>query len=382
MHFFGFIIWTANPEIFPNVSWLPIRWYGFLFAMGFVISQQLMYYIYKKEGKPSKDVDVLTLFMIIATIIGARLGHVIFYEPMRYLKDPLSIFKTWEGGLASHGAAIGILTGIWLYSNYHIDINPFKMRFIWKRRKKEGQSFLWVVDRVVIMVALTGALIRFGNFINSEIVGIPTRSDYGVVFARDVIDRLEYMPQVDKVEVVKEKDTHVNESGFVPVRIIVDFVPKVKDSKLASTIVTTSIKTILSSYEYITQNIHEPFANPIRFEIKKTKNNRYQAYIDTLGIPRHPAQLYESFSTFLLFIVLFALWAKTKEKTPEGKLFGIFLVVVFTLRFFYEFIKENQVAFEDKLPLNMGQWLSIPLVILGIYILFNLKRFQPKENKK
>ncbi len=381
MHFFSFIIWAPNPEIFPGISWLPVRWYGFLFAMGFVISQQLMYYIYKKEGKPTKDVDVLTLFMIIATILGARLGHVIFYEPMRYLKEPLSIFKTWEGGLASHGAAIGILIGIWLYSNYHIDINPFKMRFIWKKRKKEGQSFLWVVDRVVIMVALTGALIRFGNFVNSEIIGIPTRTEYGVVFARDVIDRLEYMPQVDKVRVIKGDDPSVDENGFVPVKIIVDFVPKVKDSKLASTIVTTSIKTILSSYEYITLHIHEPFSQPMRFEIKKINGNRYQADIDTLAISRHPAQLYESFSTFLLFIVLLALWAKTKEKTPEGKLFGIFLVVVFTLRFFYEFIKENQVPFEDKLPLNMGQWLSIPLVILGIYILTNLKRFQPKEDK-
>lgn len=381
MSFFSFIIWSANPEIFPNVDWLPIRWYGLLFASGFVISQQLMYYIYKAEGKSIKDVDSLTLFMIIATIIGARLGHVIFYEPLRYLKDPISIFKTWEGGLASHGAAIGILTGIWLYVNYHIDINPFKMRFIWKKRKKEGQSFLWVVDRVVIMVALTGALIRFGNFINAEIIGIPTRSTQGIVFARDVIDRLEYMPQIDKVQIKKEKDTQVNDEGFVPVQIIVDFNPKVKDSKLASTIVTTNIKTILSSYEYIMLHIHEPFSRPIRFQVKKTGGNRLQALIDTEAIPRHPAQLYESFSTFLLFIALFALWFKTKEKTPEGKLFGIFLVVLFTLRFLYEFVKENQVAFEDKLPLNMGQWLSIPMILLGIYILVNLKRFQPKETK-
>lgn len=378
MNFFTFIIWSANPEIFPNVDWLPVRWYGLLFALGFVISQQLMYYIFKAEGKPTKDVDILTLYLIIATIIGARLGHVLFYEPLRYLQNPISILKTWEGGLASHGAAIGIMTSLWLYVNYHIDINPFKLRFIWRKRKKEGQSFLWVADRIVIMVALTGALIRFGNFVNAEIIGIPTRSENGVVFARDVIDRLEYMPQVKKVRIKKDEITSVDKNGFVPVQIIVDFDPKVSSNKLASTIVTTNIKTILSGYEYVAMHIHEPFSHPIRFEINKTGNNNFRAIIKTKAIPRHPAQLYESFSTLLLFFILFAMWYKTKEKTPHGKLFGVFMVILFTLRFLYEFIKENQVAFEDNLTLNMGQWLSIPLILLGIYVLVFQKRFQPK----
>ena len=191
MHFLSYIIWSANPEVIPSIEWIKVRWYGVLFALGFIISQQIMYRIYKKEGKSTRDVDSLTLFMIVATVIGARLGHVLFYEPMKYLRDPISILKTWEGGLASHGAAIGILTGIYLYVNYLIDINPFKGRFVWKKRKRPGQSFLWVVDRIVICVAITGALIRFGNFMNSEIIGIPTHSDKGVLFARDVIDRLE-----------------------------------------------------------------------------------------------------------------------------------------------------------------------------------------------
>ena len=117
MQLLNYIIWSPNPEIFPNIDWIEVRWYGLLFAAGFIISQQLMYHIFKVEGKPHKDVDSLTLWMIIATIIGARLGHVIFYEPMRYLQDPMSILKTWEGGLASHGAAIGILAAIYLYAN-------------------------------------------------------------------------------------------------------------------------------------------------------------------------------------------------------------------------------------------------------------------------
>ena len=101
MNIFNYIIWSPNPEIFPNIDWIEVRWYGLLFAAGFIIGQQLMYHIFKVEGKPQKDVDSLTLWMIIATIIGARLGHVLFYEPMRYLQDPISILKTWEGGLAT-----------------------------------------------------------------------------------------------------------------------------------------------------------------------------------------------------------------------------------------------------------------------------------------
>ena len=249
---------APNPEIFPGISWIHVRWYGLLFALGFVISQQIMYKIYKDEGKPVKDVDSLTLFMIIATIIGARLGHVLFYEPMRYLKDPITILETWQGGLASHGAAIGILTGIWLYCNYHIDINLFKWKFTWKKRKKEGQTFLYVVDRIVIVVALTGCLIRFGNFVNSEIIGIPTHNGKGVVFARDVVERLEYMSDVSLAKVVKNPAGKMDEQGHVPVNILVDFNKNVRDENMANTIVKSNIKSILSNYDYVRMHIYEP----------------------------------------------------------------------------------------------------------------------------
>ncbi len=379
MHLINFIIWSPNPEIFPGINWIPVRWYGLLFALGFVISQQIMYKIYRTESKPVKDVDSLTLYMIIATIIGARLGHVLFYEPLRYLKDPITILETWQGGLASHGAAIGILTGIWLYSNYLIDINLFKWHFVWKKRKREGQSFLYVVDRIVICVALTGCLIRFGNFVNSEIIGIPTHNGKGVVFARDVVERLEYMNEVNHVSVTKDPPEKVDEQGHVPVNIIVDFSNKVRDENMASTIVKSNIKTILSGYEYVRLHIDEPVDHPIQYKINKQSNGNLEAVIQTKAIPRHPAQLYESISSLLIFFLLFYLWSGKKGELMEGKLFGIFLIAIFTLRFIYEFVKENQVPFENKIPLNMGQWLSIPLILIGIYVLLNLKKFQPKK---
>lgn len=382
MNHLNFIIWSPNPEIFPNVDWLAVRWYGLLFAAGFIVSQQIMYHIYKTEGKPQKDVDSLTLWMIIFTIIGARLGHVLFYEPMRYLKDPISILKTWEGGLASHGAAIGILTAIFLYVNYYVDINPLKGRFIWQKKKRTGQSYLWVVDRIVICVAITGCFIRFGNFLNAEIIGIPTRSEYGVVFARDVIDNLEYLPQIDQVEVKKDPARKIDESGYVPVLLELEFNKAVTNPAMAGQVVKGNVKNILANYNYVNLHIYQPMAAPLNFKNSTDKQGHQVVTIQTKAIARHPAQLYESFSSFLIFVLLFLIWNKRKQHLPEGLIFGIFLVVLFGLRFVYEYVKENQVSFEDSMSLNMGQLLSIPLILVGILILFNLKKLQPKGQEK
>lgn len=382
MQLLNYIIWSPNPEIFPNVDWIPVRWYGLLFAAGFIISQQIMYHIFKVEGKPQKGVDSLTLWMIIFTILGARLGHVFFYEPMRYLQNPISILKTWEGGLASHGAAVGITMAIFLYVNYFVDINPLKGKFVWKKRKIKDQSFLWVFDRIVIGVAITGALIRFGNFLNTEIIGTPTRSTYGVVFASDVIDQLEYMSQIEKVDIKKDSDREIDENGYVPVEIEIEFKKSIKNQTIASQIVETNIKSALNNYNYVTMHIYEPPGNQIDFKISKISKGRQLATIKTLAIARHPAQLYESFSSLLLFILLFYLWNRKKDKLPEGFLFGLFLVILFGLRFLYEYIKENQVDFEDSMTLNMGQILSIPLIVAGILILLNLKKLQPNKSEQ
>lgn len=388
MNLFNYIIWSPNPEIFPNFDFEignfnigDVRWYGLLFAAGFIVGQQLMYRFFKAEGKPEKDVDSLTLWMIIATIVGARLGHVFFYEPMRYLQDPISIFKTWEGGLASHGAAVGILIGIYLYVHYYVDINPFSWRFVWKKRKRPGQSYLWVFDRIVIGVAIIGTFIRFGNFLNSEIIGIPMRSEQGVVFARDVIDRLEYIPQIDEVKILKDKSREIDEFGYVPVEIEILFSKAVNTTANSSQIVKKNVKTILSNYKYVTMHIYEPAGNQIAFETSQTSRGRQIATIKTMAITRHPAQLYESFSSFLLFLLLLYLWNRKKGQLPEGLLFGVFLIILFGLRFFYEFVKENQVDFENTMALNMGQILSIPLVLWGVFVLFNLKKIQPKKQE-
>ncbi|GHB57184.1 prolipoprotein diacylglyceryl transferase [Persicitalea jodogahamensis] len=266
-----YITWNVSPDIFTIPEFMgfgpfTIRWYGLLFAAGFLIGQQIMTHIFKKEGKPLEDIDTLTLVMVAATVLGARLGHFLFYEPEVFIKNPLEIILPPFAGLASHGALIGILLGLWLYT---------------RKRQSTGQTFLWLTDRMIILVALAGAFIRFGNLMNSEIVGKVTDVPWGFIFMQ---------------------------------------------------------------------------------------NTEYSQY------PRHPAQLYESISCLILFFVLFALWNKYKTTTPRGLLLGVGLVWIFAFRFMDEFLKENQVNFEDTLPLNMGQFLSIPAVLLGIYLIVRSQR--------
>ena len=160
-----YIIWDIDPDIFtiPIVNH-PLRWYGLFFALAFLISQQLMYFIYKKEGRPIKEIDTLTVYTVVATIVGARLGHVLFYDPIHYFQNPHKIFMIWEGGLASHGGVIGILIAIYLFA------------------RKTSVNYLWAVDRISIVASLTFCMIRLGNLMNSEIIGTPTNLPWAFIF--------------------------------------------------------------------------------------------------------------------------------------------------------------------------------------------------------
>jgi phosphatidylglycerol---prolipoprotein diacylglyceryl transferase len=350
----SYIIWNASPDIFtlpiPVIDKeLTLRWYGLLFALGFLISQQLLYYIFKKEGKPEKDVDTLTIYMVIATIVGARLGHVLFYEPARYFANPIDILKVWEGGLASHGGAAGILIALWLYA----------------RKKKPGQNYLQTLDRIVILVALTGALIRFGNMMNSEIIGKPTESSYGVVFARTATEVLKSDNFITNVQYVKN-DSLPAKDGLQPIKILLEFA-KNEGSTLEEheRYMRSNVNYYLNN-QYVKEHISQ--TGPLDYKLSQDETGTYYAIVDTYAIARHPAQLYESISCVLLFALLFWMWHSGKGQLAEGRLFGIFLIVCFGLRFVWEFMKEVQVDFEVGMPLNMGQILSIPLVLFGIFM--------------
>ncbi len=256
------MVWDVSPTI-VKLGNFEIRWYGLLFALGFVIGYQIIAWAFKIEKKDSNHLDPLLLTMILSIVLGARIGHYIFYEGNHFLENPLGFIYDMlvppYAGLASHGGAFGVLIGLYIF-----------------RRKHPQYSYLWLTDRLVIVSALGGAFIRFGNFMNSEIVGKPTDGPFGVIFKQN-------------------------------------------------------------------------------FEFSQ--------------VARHPSQLYESVSCLVIFIILIFLYNKWREKTPEGSLTGIFFIWIFGLRFFYEFTKENQVAFEEGMKLNMGQILSIPAVLIGVYFL-------------
>ena len=160
----AFIEWSVSPVIF-HLGFITVRWYGLLFAMAFVAGYFIMTWVFKKEGRPQADLEQLSVYMIFGTVIGARLGHCLFYNPVYYLSNPIEILKVWEGGLASHGAAIGIITAMYIFS-----------------KKKKKYSLLWILDRIVIVVALGGSFIRLGNLFNSEIIGKPADVAWAFVF--------------------------------------------------------------------------------------------------------------------------------------------------------------------------------------------------------
>lgn len=355
---FLFILWDIYPEIFPDSS-IPLRWYGLFFAMAFLFGQWIITYIFKKEGKPEKDVDSLTYYMIAATVIGARLGHCLFYDPGFYLSNPIEILKIWEGGLASHGATVGILIGMWLYA-----------------RKRPDQSWLWILDRIVIVVALGGSFIRMGNLMNTEILGKPTDIPWAMVFTNPIHRAILHSEgdRIDQLKIVKNgKDTVINNLSFQPLQFQFIFGRDKMQGTSVEAFRTSSIPRILDfvnkgeALVWYDETLSQPKEG---YDEKGRRTLEFRAY----GIPRHPAMVYEALSTFILFVVLFLMWKRNIGKVPEGRLFSIFVVLLFTTRFFYEFLKENQVDFESTLPINMGQILSIPLVIGGLWLLVRTYR--------
>jgi prolipoprotein diacylglyceryltransferase len=357
---FAYIIWNMHPEMF-NFGGIKAAWYGLLFAMAFLAGQMVLSRIFRIEGRTEKELDAFTFYIIIATVVGARLGHCLFYQPDYYLANPIEILKIWEGGLASHGATVGILLAVYLYC------------------RKYKMPYLWLLDRLVIVVALGGGFIRLGNLMNSEIIGKPTNQPQAFVFANRWLENsLENYEEINQIGYLKNKtslgdfkDTTLAGLRYVPLKITTYFDAEKTTAKDAKEFLQRNVPIIAVKDKDVAEHLLLSL-NP-KFEVTETEGQiqvTWQAY----GVPRHPSQLYESISTFLLFVFLLTLYNRYKQKTPEGLLFGLFVVILFTLRILYEFLKENQVAGEDAIRdaigMNLGQLLSVPLVLVGLWVLF------------
>ena len=302
---FAAIPWNISP-ILADIGPLTLRWYGLLFMSGFVVGTYVLTHIYRAENVSPRWVDVITIYMLVGTIVGARLGHCLFYDPQYYLAHPLQILKIWEGGLASHGATIGILFACWLFARN----NKF--------------DYLWVLDRIVIVVGIGGALIRTGNLMNSEIVGQPTTVPWGVTFVRDSEHWMHPRPG----------------QTFAPGAVVVE-----------------RVTTPAGNYDYQT--------SPVTAATPASAN---------VAVPRHATQVYEALFCVVLVAVLYGIWHRRREHTPRGLLFGLFVMLLFTQRFLGEFLKEDQGEWDQKMlaltGLNLGQLLSVPLVLVGIWVLW------------
>lgn len=357
------VFWNCNPSVVGTLGLstesFDLRWYGLLFSGGFYIGYLIFGYIFKREGKSQSDLDVLTWYMLLGTVIGARLGHCLLYEPDYFLKPEnlVKILYVWQGGLASHGGAFGIFLALWLFV-----------------RSRPHFRYLWLLDRMVIVVALGGAMIRLGNLANGEIVGKPTESPVAFVF---VTPFQEYFgavwSQVAAGPVTisdLQRDTVVNGVTYRAIQATMPLKPEISLSGIA-------IKSLMASRieDQVKRGQGDPplvtLLGKPDIQLSEDKN---VLRVQLWGIGRYPAQLFEAITMLLLFVLLLWRYMKTGNKLPQGQQLGIFLTWCFGLRFFYETLKENQVAFESQLPLNMGQLLSIPLVMVGVWLVFQFQK--------
>ncbi len=259
----NYITWDVSPEILA-LGPIHLRWYGLLFASGFLVGLLIVRRMFLADNAPEAWLDKCFMYMVIGAVVGARLGHVFFYDWAYYSHNLAEIPKIWRGGLASHGGAIGIILALILFS-----------RFTTKR------SVLWILDKVVVPTALAGAFIRLGNLMNSEIVGKVSDAPWAFRFVRA------YPPELAQD-------------------------------------------------------------------------------------PRHPVQIYEALCYLVIFAVLYRVYWHSEARKKPGMIFGLFLALLFTARFFMEYFKSSQGGFETALggALSTGQWLSLPFILVGLFYIF------------
>ncbi|TNE30530.1 MAG: prolipoprotein diacylglyceryl transferase [Bacteroidetes bacterium] len=362
------IFWDADFGL--DIFGFTLRWYSLLFAMGFVLGYQLMIRIYKKEGIDIKLMDSFLTYAVIATIVGARLGHCFFYDWEYYSQHPLEILQVWQGGLASHGAAIALIIAMYFYGK--------KLTKYFSGEQKERKAMLYTLDRLVITVALAGCFIRFGNWMNSEIYGKIDNSSIETVFVKNIerpLGETRYSQEIKYATAIFTGESLETDSLTYPILSVTAY-PRVPFNQPQVNALFGNIAQYFN-----TQDINDLHAIVLA-DTEPVINNDGSFTFRVLGVPRLPTQLFESGAYLLIFFILYALYRKGNFALRNGFLFGTFLVLVFGFRFVVEFFKANQTAFEEGMSLNMGQWLSIPLVLIGLVMMAFAKPVELTNTEK
>ncbi len=355
----NYVIWNVTPHI-ADFGKFEIRYYSVLFALGFIMGYIILLKIFTKQGLKVELLDTLTIYMVLSTIIGARLGHCLFYEFDYYIHHPMEIILPWRGtigddfeftgfqGLASHGAAIGILIGIYLFA------------------RKTKSPYLWTMDMIVMVTALAGASIRIGNLMNSEIYGRPTQTTQGFVFVNDFtkVLKIKYADEIDQVRFDPLQNKSLPDQTGVPMELTLKFNRKIKDETIVQKFGENLLPEVLIRYNY-DHNVFPIEGNSLPYRIVK-EDNHLLLKAEIGGLPRYPTQIYEALCYLFIFLILIGIFFYYGTRLNHGFIFGIFLFLLFIARFLIEYIKENQEAFEDSMSLNMGQILSIPFFLAGI----------------
>jgi prolipoprotein diacylglyceryl transferase len=364
-------LWHPDIYLFEN-DVFSIRWYSLLFISGFIIGRLIVVRSYKLEKGYDLTVDMQMIYMVLGTLIGSRMGHVFFYEPEILKRGYLELFFFWKSGLSSHGTAIGILLGMAIYS-YRLEVKGLKFRLV--DRLRRGYDFFQVMDRMIIAVAIGCALIRMGNFVNSEIIGLPTENDYGVLFVKPVEDRIKgQLPFVKRVHFEETGAFYAAGQAVINTKIYFEY-EIYKEQRIRNS-VQKRLDYLLPRQVNDYSHVINPCRAGLAHEFKRSPT-QFVLEFESVGIYRHPAQLYESITYFLIGIFMFLIWRKQRTRLRPGSLLGFFFITAFVGRFLLEYVKENQVKNENiminselAIGLNLGQTLSIPFIVLGFYLLF------------
>lgn len=345
--------WLWNPDpaaiVLGNIA---VGWYGILAALGLLSAWRLVIFMYHREGKTGQDLGALLITLMVGTIVGARLVHCLFYNPLFYLQNPVGIFALWKGGFAGHGAAAGLLIACLIFS----------------RRKKE-QPFFWLADRIAIVAALVASLIRLGDFIDADSIGTPTHEPYGVVFLspfRDAARTIDFaFARLDA-----EQDTAVQgtQPGIVPVRL--HFI--VEPGTAATAADQSRLRSALRIALQTNPSSRIQLADPGSGDGATPPDGPHDLSMTLPVVARHPVQLYEAGLYGFLFVVLLGNWWRHRSSLPHGVFLSQILVVLFSGRFVLEYLREDVTPIESGLFLSMGQILSVPFIVFGAYLFWRL----------
>lgn len=365
----NFIIWDGSPALFTSGSFV-LRWYGILFIAGLLISRLVLLYLFKKEGRPIKEVNTLLIYLLLSMVIGSRIVYVLFYQPNTLFSNPLTAFLPFDlkpsfhftgvRSMSAHGAAIGVLLSLWMYS----------------RKTKLKTDYLSLLDKATIVSPIIAASLLLGSFFNSVPAGTPTDSSMGTVSLNPITEGLMKVPccvmripggknPLEDVSVGKDKRPKPDTAGLSPIILYLFFKPGATEQIVKEFLIGDVKAYLFDRPDYI----YEPGTEPLHYTIFVDKST-YIGRVRTLGIARHPVQIYEAIVSLVVFALAFILWKKLSYRSNAGRIFGLVSVVYWLAFFVLAYLKTDRAAGLIQSTVSIEHIASMVMVALGAIIFY------------